>query len=122
MPPKASTPQKLGPQEIQILFQRYRTELQNLAQKIGELEGELDEHSLVLNTLQPLLETEPTRPCFRLIGGVLVERTVKDAVPTLETNFAGIKGVLESLVKAYKAKEEDFAAFQREHKIAMPGR
>jgi prefoldin subunit 2 len=54
MPPKASTstasagtPTKLSAQEVPAMFQRYRTDLQNLAQKIGELEGELDEHTSV---------------------------------------------------------------------------
>lgn len=36
---------QLNPQEIQVQFQRYRTELQNLAQKIGELESEMEEHA-----------------------------------------------------------------------------
>lgn len=122
------------------MFQRYRTELQNLAQKIGELESELDEHasvprppspslhatsvptlttSLVLSTLQPLVKTDPSRPCYRLIGGVLVERTVVDVVPALETNFGGIKEVLESLMKTYKNKEEEFGGFQREYGIQV---
>ncbi|KAK1921182.1 Prefoldin [Papiliotrema laurentii] len=121
MPPKASTSQKLSPQEVPVVFQRYRTELQNLAQKIGELESELDEHALVLSTLQPLVKTDPSRPCYRLIGGVLVERTVVDVVPALETNFGGIKEVLESLMKTYKNKEEEFGGFQREYGIQMPG-
>jgi len=50
MPPKATTsskPAKLSPQEVPAQFQRYRTELQNLAQKIGELESELEEHACV---------------------------------------------------------------------------
>jgi prefoldin subunit 2 len=45
MPPKASTSQKLQPNEVPVVFQRYRTELQNLAQKIGELESEMEEHA-----------------------------------------------------------------------------
>jgi prefoldin subunit 2 len=46
MPPKATTSQpKLTPQEVPAVFQRYRTELQNLAQKIGELESEMEEHA-----------------------------------------------------------------------------
>lgn len=50
---------------------------------------------------------------------MLVQRTVKDVVPALETNYSGIKDVLETLVKTYKGKEEEFASFQREHKIAV---
>jgi len=44
---------------------------------------------LVLTTLDEALVHEPDRKCFRLIGGVLVERTVKDVVPALQTNRDG---------------------------------
>ena len=46
--------------------------------------------SLVLNTLEEALAEEPGRKCFRLIGGVLVERTVQDVVPALQTNREGV--------------------------------
>jgi prefoldin subunit 2 len=36
--------QKLQPQEVPMAFQRYKNELQQLAQKIGELESDLEEH------------------------------------------------------------------------------
>ena len=39
--------------------------------------------SLVIDTLK---EVDPSRKCFRLVGGVLVERTVKEVLPALETN------------------------------------
>lgn len=41
-------------------------------------------YSLVGATLKDAYEAEPDRKCFRLVGGVLVERTVKDVLPQLE--------------------------------------
>jgi len=91
--------------------------MQALAGKIGELEQEADEHSLVLTTLDEALQEEPDRKCFRLIGGVLVERTVKDVVPALQTNQEGIKKVIDNLAEQYKAKEQEFDAFKRDYNI-----
>lgn len=59
---------------------------------------------LVLETLKPL---PPDRKCFRMINGVLVERTVQDVRPALVTNSDGLKKVLDDLVKQYKRQQED---------------
>lgn len=59
---------------------------------------------MVLETLEPLpLE----RKCFRMINGVLVERTVKDVIPALKTNSEGLKKVLEDLLKQYKTLQDE---------------
>ena len=42
-----------------------------------------------------------------MINGVLVERTVADARPLVETNFDGLKKVLEDLLKQYRIKQEE---------------
>ncbi len=57
-----------------------------------------------METLQPLPED---RKCFRLINGVLVERTVKDVLPAVKTNSDGLKQVLGELVKQYKGKQDE---------------
>ncbi len=59
---------------------------------------------LVLDTLDPL---PGDRKCFRMINGVLVERTVQDVVPALRTNAEGLKKVLDDLVKQYKTKQDE---------------
>jgi prefoldin subunit 2 len=58
----------------------------------------------VLDTLDPL---KPDRKCFRMINGVLVERTVKDIKPALQINSDGLKKVLEELVKQYKKQQDE---------------
>jgi Prefoldin subunit len=42
-----------------------------------------------------------------MINGVLVERTVKDVLPALETNSDGLKQVLDKLMKQYKTKQDE---------------
>lgn len=62
------------------------------------------QHRLVLETLKPFPQD---RKCFRMINGVLVERTVKDVMPALATNSEGLKKVLDDLVKQYKWQQEE---------------
>lgn len=56
----------------------------------------------MLETLEPLAED---RKCFRMINGVLVERTVKEVVPALKTNSEGLKKVLDELMVQYTSKQ-----------------
>lgn len=58
----------------------------------------------MIETLDPLPQD---RKCFRMVNGVLVERTVKDVLPTLKTNSDGLKQVLEDMLKQYKSKQTE---------------
>jgi chaperonin cofactor prefoldin len=86
-----------------------------MAAQIGYSSGESAEvdlyaiYRLVLETLGPVPKD---RKCFRLINGVLVERTVADVVPALQTNAEGLKNVLEGLVKEYKKKQAEMDAWK----------
>ncbi|RBQ73420.1 hypothetical protein VDGD_03018 [Verticillium dahliae] len=91
-------------QELQNQYTVYKNTLQQIAQKIGDVEQEAEEHKLVLETLQPL---SGDRKAFRLINGVLMEQTVQDVMPALKTNSEGLKKVLEDLVKQYKTKQDE---------------
>ena len=66
-----------------------------LINKITELQQEAKEHQLVLDAFKTV---EPTRKCFRMIGGVLVERTVADIKPSLEENLVNVCVMLSSIM------------------------
>ena len=59
---------------------------------------------LVLETLTPL---PSDRKCFRMINGVLVERTVGDVLPTLQSNSDNMNKALEQLAKQYRSKQDE---------------
>ncbi|KAJ2601349.1 Cochaperone prefoldin complex subunit [Coemansia sp. RSA 1722] len=108
--------QQLSEQELRITANQYGNELKAIASKIGELELQLDEHSLVIKTMSPMPED---RKCFRLINGVLVERTVKEVLPALKTNKEGISKTIEQLTAQYRSKDKEFVEFQQKNHIRV---
>ncbi|KAJ5085893.1 hypothetical protein N7532_010664 [Penicillium argentinense] len=103
-------------QELQLQYTNFKNTLQQLAQKIGDIEQEAEEHKLVIETLDPLPED---RKCFRMVNGVLVERTIKDVLPTLKTNSDGLKQVLEDMLKQYKTKQSDLDNWKKKNNIQV---
>ncbi|OOF97171.1 hypothetical protein ASPCADRAFT_205982 [Aspergillus carbonarius ITEM 5010] len=103
-------------QELQLQYSNYKNTLQQLAQKIGDIEQEAEEHKLVIETLDPL---PGDRKCFRMVNGVLVERTVEDVLPSLKTNSDGLKQVLEELLKQYKSKQADLDSWKKKNNIQV---
>ena len=77
--------------EAEIILANYKkmsADCQQIAAKIQELNLERDEHKLVVDTLVKL---EPERKAFRLIGGVLVERTVVEVLPAVQQHYDGVR-------------------------------
>jgi len=75
------------PELILANYKKMSTDCQAIASKISELKNEADEHRLVIDLLKDL---EPERKAFRLIGGVLVERTVGEFSPVVAENYTGV--------------------------------
>lgn len=63
----------------------------------------------VLETLEPL---SGDRKCFRMINGVLAERTVKDVIPALRTNLEGLEKVLKELTEQYNTKTTEMETWK----------
>merc|ERR1711998_642818 len=89
-----------------------------LAQKIAEMNVEKNEHSMVVGTLEPL---DPARKAWRLVGGVLVERTCGEVLPAVNEALAKITEVVESLTKDYDKKDEEIKEFMEKYNIRLQG-
>ncbi|XP_014330583.1 prefoldin subunit 2 [Xiphophorus maculatus] len=109
-----------GPSAEQVVatFQRMRQEQRNMASKAAELEMDINEHSLVIDTLK---EVDSSRKCFRLVGGVLVERTVKEVLPALENNKEQISKVIETINTQMQAKGRELTEYRERYNIRLVG-
>merc|ERR1711936_288198 len=82
-----------------------RNEQRALATKLSELQMDLNEHKLVIETLE---KQERDKRCFRLVGGVLVERKVGKLIDTLE--------------KQLTEKGQEINAYIEKHNIQIQGK
>jgi len=101
----------------QAIIGRYkglRAEQQQLGSKVGELEIEAHEHNLVIQAIEKL---DGSRRCYRLVGGVLVERTVADVLPAVTKNRDGIRDIIKNLRDAFIKKGDEVAEFAVKYNI-----
>ena len=90
---KTTEPQFKTEREVIDYFTTLSQEVNLARGKIGELGVSLREH---VNVLQNVKDLDPSRRCFRSVGGVLVERTVKEVIPAVETNAANLQKIAKS--------------------------
>ncbi|RLN96622.1 hypothetical protein BBJ28_00013121 [Nothophytophthora sp. Chile5] len=96
-------------QQVVATYKSLRAEVRQMSEKISELELETTEHDRVIQTLS---ELPKDRKAFRMVGGVLVERTVQEVLPAVTSNRDGIAQVLAQLNESIKQKEASADAWQ----------
>ncbi|OWB55289.1 hypothetical protein B5S28_g1160 [[Candida] boidinii] len=77
-------------QKLQLQYDEFQQTIEQLSNKISQLQGDVDEHSIVIETLN---NVPKDRKCFRMIGGALVEKTSGEVAPVLETNLKNVSTI-----------------------------
>jgi prefoldin subunit 2 len=70
----------------------------------------------VIDTLKTV---EENRKCFRLIGGVLAEQTVKETLPNLMQNRDQLEKLIENGKEQLTKKGIEINKFKEEHNIKV---
>ncbi|XP_014782526.1 prefoldin subunit 2 [Octopus bimaculoides] len=99
-------------------FQELRQQQRALASKISEVEMDLKEHNLVIENLT---DVDPGKKCFRMLGGVLVERTVKDVLPAIVNNKQQMSKLIETLNKQLESKGTEINKYRETHNLKIRG-
>ncbi len=83
-----------------------------------ERQSEVDEHDLVLKRLK---EENDSKKAWRLVGDVLVERTVAEMVPELTKQRDNLAAVAKNFKDQLEAKSKEVAAYQEKYNIRIKG-
>ncbi|KYQ92208.1 prefoldin beta-like domain containing protein [Tieghemostelium lacteum] len=114
-PPPPQTP-LVTEEQIVNAFKELKQQQSQIMTKISEFDNDVGEYNLVINAITGL---EPTRKCFRMVGGVLVERTVGDVLPTIQQNKDGIEGIIKKLEEQLNSKTKEINDFAQKYKIKI---
>ncbi|XP_014471463.1 PREDICTED: prefoldin subunit 2 [Dinoponera quadriceps] len=115
---KASSKDAKSNEQILTEFQTLRNEQRMMANKLSEMEMELNEHKIVIDTLK---NVDPKRKCYRMIGGVLCERIVEDVMPALVTNKEQLMKVIDALNDQLTKKGIEINDYKEKHNIRIRG-
>mmetsp|Transcript_8611 Transcript_8611/g.9506 ORF Transcript_8611/g.9506 Transcript_8611/m.9506 type:complete len:112 (+) Transcript_8611:40-375(+) len=99
------------------IIAKYRSSVQDCQQitiKISELETDRNEHKLVEETLEPL---DPDRRAFRLVGGILVERTIKEVLPSVMHNRENLEQVISTMQQRLELKQKETAEMKAKYNL-----
>ncbi|OEH75356.1 prefoldin subunit 2 [Cyclospora cayetanensis] len=102
----------LATDELRQQLQRLEKERMALTNTIAELQQDSSDHQLVLDAFKDL---EPSRRCYRLVGGVLVERSVGEVQPALEQHKAKVAEALKTLEAQLANVQSQLAASSQEY-------
>lgn len=81
-----------------------------------DLDDEKKEHELFLDATKDL---ESTRKCQRMIGGVLVERTLGEVVPAIKQNIEMINKASSQYGSIMQTKEKELINFEVKYIISQ---
>ena len=81
-------------------YKQLNQEAQILVQKLLELEDEKRENELVIESISSL---EDTRKCWRLVNGVLMEKTKVEVVPEMRVVINNLNSVINQITQSLQA-------------------
>ncbi|VEU37073.1 unnamed protein product [Pseudo-nitzschia multistriata] len=97
-----------------IQYRDLTAECQQLMTKIADLESDRNEHILVEDALKPL---DGSRRAYRLVGDVLVERTVTEVLPSISQNKENLNATIDALRERLTIRQKKAAELKAKHNL-----
>ena len=87
-----------------------------LVQKLMEIDDEKKENELVLESIAKL---EDNRKCWRLINGVLVEKTKLEVVPEMRVVINNLNAVIKQITETLTSVKQEIKNLEAAYESIM---
>lgn len=103
-------------QSLQLQYNKYQEVLETLQNKVTQLDGDISEHKVVLDTLKTLPKD---RRCWRMVDSSLVETNCADASTTLQGQLEGMQNASKQLVTEVQGTQKEFTDWKKKNNVKI---
>lgn len=107
-------------QEHQIQYNRYQEILSELLNQLAAVSSQIQEHAVVDETLAQIPpEKREGRKCFKMIGGVLVDKTVDEVIRLLGAEVKELTKSKEAVEKEITRVKSELNEWMAKNKVKI---
>ncbi|RLV85483.1 Prefoldin subunit 2 [Meyerozyma sp. JA9] len=107
-------------QALQVQYNKYQEDISEFQSHLAALASKIQEQVIVDNTLSSIAPTKREgRRCFKLIGGVLVEKSVDEVIQMLHNDLKGMKQEQEKFQQELARMKKDMEAWMTKNNIKI---
>lgn len=107
-------------QALQVQYNKYQEDISEFQSHLAALASKIQEQVIVDNTLSSISPAKREgRRCFKLIGGVLVEKTVDEVIQMLHNDLKGMKQEQEKFQLELARMKKDMESWMTKNNIKI---
>jgi prefoldin subunit 2 len=107
-------------QALQVQYNKYQEDISEFQSHLAALASKIQEQVIVDNTLSSIAPAKREgRRCFKLIGGVLVEKSVNEVIQMLHNDLKGMKQEQEKFQHELARMKKDMEAWMTKNNIKI---
>lgn len=107
-------------QQLQVQYNRYQELLTELQSQLSSITSQVQEHLVVDKTLSEIPpEKRAGRKCFKMIGGVLVDKTVDEVILILDEEKKELQKTKETLEKELVKVKAEMDQWMTKNKVKI---
>ncbi|KAG7195360.1 uncharacterized protein KQ657_003888 [Scheffersomyces spartinae] len=107
-------------QGLQVTYNRYQETATELQNQLNTIASQILEHEIVQTTLGELPESSREgRKCFKMIGGVLVDKTVDEVLKMLKEELGDLRKERAKLDTNIKELKKEMDAWIKKNHIQV---
>lgn len=107
-------------QALQQEYNRFKEVISELESQLSNISTQLQEHGIVDNTLTKIEpEKRQGRKCFKMIGGVLVEKSVDDVIKILAEEIKTLKDQRSKLEEELGKNRKELESWMKKHNVKV---